>query len=94
MYDLTRATDRDRLYMSDDSRWPYWPFLPIKRYLANSSGMPELATLAPHPGADKLVRIHAGFWDFMRMNEDEVRLLEKTDYYDVDTLINEGWVVD
>jgi hypothetical protein len=84
-----RGRDRDREFMETPDAWPRWPLLPIKRD-SPEDGWVQLALLSEVGLNQKRFRIARGacLWD------DPVNWAGKWEDVSIDTVLEEGWVVD
>jgi hypothetical protein len=83
----------DKEFICDPSRWPQWPFLPMKRTLKDSS-WPECGFLFEGKWIIYLYNI----FKLSTLSSEEAKkaLMEctKYEYSDVDALLADGWIID
>ena len=75
--------------MENPSRWPQWPFLPVKRY--KGKGFPDCGVL--YDNREHLNTVFMiNLWDIK--GQKQLLDSEKACYPSVDDVLRDGWVVD
>lgn len=88
----TEYTREDhKAMMQDQSRWPRWFFLPVKRWVGHDLQCGVLHRQHPGPVRPQVVR--ANIFNLPQTRE-EFLALPKHDYGSFDSLLDDGWEVD
>jgi len=74
-------------FIKDDSRWPHWPILPLKRKKKDGSEMGVIAI-----GRETTVLLTNMFT--MPRTDKEYDALAKLNYETVEDVVTDGWIVD
>ena len=86
-----RQENKDLAMMSDPSKWPYWPWLPMKRYVAEGQEMAVLHADAFADQPNPLYKVNL----FAIKTYFPTEEMEKTQVYkNFDAMLVDGWKVD
>ncbi len=83
----------DQRMMEHPERWPRWPVLPIKRRMDH--GLPDYAVmLAIEHHGTTVVHINLSYISNGKTLNQIVEDSATTVYPDIDSLLDDGWIVD
>jgi hypothetical protein len=77
--------------ISDPSRWPCWPFLPLKRPKAGGTWPPDMGLLWAGSGG---LTVHACNLLVVPPTAAEFRSLPSQTYASAEEMLDDGWLVD
>lgn len=77
---------RDLAFLSDDGKWPHWPWLPVQKYVQDEKVFGVVPAGTP--------RVLVGLNVWHGWTGEQAKAAPKFEYESFEKLLEDGWIID